>query len=243
MATSAWISFPCANPEARWRYLDDGRIEVDGLGIPTHAWPLAVNQWSSLILPIAAKYGLPAHYIAGPMSFESGGNPKATSYDKAGNPVARGLMQFTWDTAKTIAAGFGRALTNPSELYDPALSIELGAAYLSDLLKRYKGDFVSAMTGYNAGRVICGGCRSGTFWGVCTDGSQYPLLAIKYSNAALAYFPLSGPLPPVVQPPILVPPAPSSWSAIVAVALGGYAAYRLTAGHLRPVRRRRAFAA
>jgi hypothetical protein len=209
--------------------LDDGSIEVEGMGVTrldSKKWPTRVNTHTDTIYFLSGKYGVPAHYIAGVEGFESGGAENATSRDAKGNPLAYGVMQITPGTANVLAPKIGRTSISPNELYDPALSLELGTIYLADLLKRYQGDFVNAAVGYNAGKVICGGCRTGVFWGVCTDGSPYPLRAIQYANAALVNgFPLTGP-PPNVRP-LPIPPGHPFW-AFAFTAAASYAAYRYT---------------
>jgi hypothetical protein len=102
----------------RVRFLDDGRIEIEGKGVVKEDIPTAVNQWASVIWDAANKYGLPAHFLAGIMSLESGGNKNAGSY--AG---AYGLMQLTLDTAKQFK---GRKVTKEELLSDPVLNVDLG---------------------------------------------------------------------------------------------------------------------
>jgi len=204
-------------------------------------WPSRVNGWTDRIYYLSGKYAVPAHYIAGIQGFESGGNENATSRDAKGNPIAYGLMQMTPGTANVLAPKIGRASIAAADLYDPNLNMELGVVYLADLLKRYQGDFVNAAVAYNAGRIICGGCRSGVYWGVCTDGSPYPLRAIQFANAALANgFPLNGP-PPNVRP-LPIPPAHPFW-AFAATAAASYAAYRYAESRMSGGRRRRGRAA
>jgi hypothetical protein len=244
-----WIQFPCSGtPEARWRYLDNGQIEVEGLGVPTGSWNHGIDKWHDNILYFGGKYGVPAYQLAGIIRGEcpSGDAQGCCSPCNAcpgmkncGLCCAYGLMQLTLGTAQSVAKGLGLPIPSAGDLFDPAVSLELGTKYFSDLLKRYNGDFVSAAVGYNAGSVKCGGCSSGTFWNVCTDGSQYPLAAIKYANAALANgFPL-GELPPISQPPIPAGKPISNFNVMVATALGAFGAFHATRKFLAPKRRRR----
>lgn len=71
---------------------------------------------------------------------ESSGNPRVTS--KAG---ARGLMQLMPATARDLG------VTNPDDLYDPAINIDAGARYLNQLLKRFGGDTAAALSAYHSG--------------------------------------------------------------------------------------------
>src|SRR5207247_6573459 len=64
---------------------------------------------------------------------ESKYNPNARS-----GASARGLMQIIPETAKAIAASAGMSEVTPDKLYDPAISIQLGAKYWSTLLGQSK---------------------------------------------------------------------------------------------------------
>lgn len=228
-----WTTFSCTPVRARWRYWEDGRIEVDGMGFPVAAkpprgkdpWSPNVARWREPIASFGAQYGVPEHWIAGIMAFESGGNAAAKS--PAG---AIGLMQIMPATGRAWANMIHRPLSSTDELADPLLNIELGVAGLASLLKDVKGDFVAAAAGYNAGAVRCLKAldtRPG-YWGVLTDGSKYPLRVIQFANRAL----LEG-FPAVPRPPeLLTPPAgkpvPSPLTVAAATAAGALAAYLLT---------------
>ena len=82
-------------------------------------------------------YSVPVDIILSVIEQESGFNPKALS--KAG---AKGLMQLMPATA----AGLGVA--NPYNIHQNVMG---GTKYLSQLLKRFKGDIKKALAGYNAG--------------------------------------------------------------------------------------------
>jgi peptidoglycan lytic transglycosylase len=78
---------------------------------------------------------------------ESGFNPRAIS--SAG---AVGLMQMTPATARSVAAKFRTAYDEKRLLNDETYNTQLGAAELGDLIKYYRGSYVLAFAGYNAGR-------------------------------------------------------------------------------------------
>ena len=78
---------------------------------------------------------------------ESGFNPRAIS--SAG---AVGLMQMTPATARSVAAKFRTAYDEKRLLDDETYNAQLGAAELGDLIKYYRGSYVLAFAGYNAGR-------------------------------------------------------------------------------------------
>lgn len=93
----------------------------------------------------ARETGLPGHLIAGVIRQESAFDPRATS------PVgARGLMQLMPNTAREVSQKVGLAY-RPERLYDPDLSVRLGATYLRELLDRFDGNVELALAGYNGG--------------------------------------------------------------------------------------------
>jgi soluble lytic murein transglycosylase-like protein len=85
----------------------------------------------------AARYKLPADFIAAVLTVESGANPKAVSH--AG---AQGLMQLMPDTAKAMG------VLDP---WDPAQNVMGGARFLRILANRFRGDLVKVLSAYHAG--------------------------------------------------------------------------------------------
>lgn len=180
-----WFDSGCGGPRARW--LADGRIEIEGQGVPVLKLPAAVSQWFPEVAVAADKHGVPAQLVVGVLATESGGNPKAQS------PMgAYGLMQLLVSTATTQA---GKPVSAQALLSDPSLNIDLGTKYIRELWDRYKGNPIKIAAGYNAGSVKCGApgkCPDGpNQWNVITDCSggkavDYPARMFGYSNAALA---------------------------------------------------------
>ena len=82
---------------------------------------------------------------------ESRFDPLATSRDKNGNPVARGVAQFTLGTGKAIWAELGFGWNGANSLYNPIESIIAGAHYLKQLIVRYHGNYTHALEAYNMG--------------------------------------------------------------------------------------------
>ncbi|WP_324051673.1 transglycosylase SLT domain-containing protein [Aeromonas caviae] len=73
-------------------------------------------------------------------------------YPLAQSPVgARGLMQLMPATAKETAGKLGVPYRNEQQLFDPAMNIRLGSAYLKRLLDVYDGNRILAAAAYNAG--------------------------------------------------------------------------------------------
>jgi soluble lytic murein transglycosylase len=72
-------------------------------------------------------------------------------FPQARSPVgARGLMQVMPATGKQVAASIGRP-HNSADLYEVEHNVLLGSAYYKQLLDRYDGNRVFALTAYNAG--------------------------------------------------------------------------------------------
>jgi soluble lytic murein transglycosylase len=93
----------------------------------------------------ARETGLPGHLIAGIIRQESAFDPRATS------PVgARGLMQLMPDTAREMSHKVGVPYA-PERLYDPQVSVRLGAVYFKELLDRFDGNVELALASYNGG--------------------------------------------------------------------------------------------
>jgi peptidoglycan lytic transglycosylase len=72
-------------------------------------------------------------------------------YPEARSPVgARGLMQLMPATGKQVASSLG-ARHSPAALFDVEHNVLLGSAYYRQLLDRFDGNRVFALTAYNAG--------------------------------------------------------------------------------------------
>lgn len=154
--SNSWSTFDCAGTTRRWRVLPDLRIEIDGHGSPVKPWPSEVDQWSDIIAQKAAKYQVPAYWIAAIMALETGGRPglclrKADGSCHTGEGM--GLMAMLLTTAAQEA---GRTVTEHELLNDYDLQIDLGAKLIAELSNKYDGDYVKIAIGYNAGSVRCG---------------------------------------------------------------------------------------
>ncbi|WNG50853.1 transglycosylase SLT domain-containing protein [Archangium minus] len=95
------------------------------------------NKYDNIINEMSKKYKVPARLIKAVIQAESSFNPNATS--SAG---AKGLMQLMPATAQGLGV---------KDRSDPRQSIEGGTKYLSQMLKRYKGNERLALAAYNAG--------------------------------------------------------------------------------------------
>lgn len=99
--------------------------------------PLPDASLSQIIAGAARDTGVSPQLLRAVIRRESGGRPCAVS-DKG----AQGLMQLMPATQQDLG------VTDP---FDPAGNVSAGARYLSDLLKKYKGDLRRALAAYNAG--------------------------------------------------------------------------------------------
>ena len=77
---------------------------------------------------------------------ESAFNPKTVSSAKA-----LGLMQVTPEAGRYIAKKFGVSFDQRRLLHDNVYNVQMGAAELADDLERYRGSYILAFAGYNAG--------------------------------------------------------------------------------------------
>ena len=90
---------------------------------------------------------------------------ESAGYNFAVSPVgARGLMQIMPATGEELARRLGHPWHGPDALFDPALNLKLGTAYLRQLLNHYDGSVETALAAYNWGpghidRRIASGAR------------------------------------------------------------------------------------
>ena len=98
--------------------------------------PLPAADSLTLLREAALRTGLPAALVESVARVESGLRPDAVS-----SKGALGIMQLMPETAKAFDA----------DPHDPAQNIDAGARLLRDLLIKYDGDVVKALSAYNAG--------------------------------------------------------------------------------------------
>lgn len=108
-----------------------------------HAWPAPYEDELREANPTGPPSPALVYSI---MREESGYRPEVISVSGA-----RGLLQLMPDTAKRVARSVSRASFDPDELFEPAVNIELGSAYLGQLLERFDGYASAAIGSYNAG--------------------------------------------------------------------------------------------
>lgn len=175
-----------------WALTRDG-ISTDGgtahrtVGEPEtirHIW----RDYGPLIVGAAQKWGVPVEVIAAVCAVESGGNPLAHRTEPDGR-MSRGLMQTLTDTASDMRG----APVQVDELNEPALSLDLGTAYIAFQRKKTGLDPILVAAAYNAGgirhassprnpwRLVCYPAETGKH---CTDFSRWFGDAMRESRSA-----------------------------------------------------------
>jgi soluble lytic murein transglycosylase len=102
--------------------------------------------WGDLVQEQAVRYGVDPLLLLAVIRQESSFDPRAQS-----GAQAMGLTQVVPSTARNIAARLGRDDFAMRDLFRPAVSLEFGAWFLSQLLGDYKGQVIPALAAYNAG--------------------------------------------------------------------------------------------
>ena len=122
-----------SNSESFLRWDEALRAAAARYAIPDWRW-LKAMMWQESALGTAKSV---ARGLAAPFDVEG-----SKSYDG----LSWGLMQVTLRTARDMKPG-----VTAQELNDPFISIDLGARYFSQMLRRYKGDPERAVRAYNQG--------------------------------------------------------------------------------------------
>ena len=104
------------------------------------------RPFREIVDEMATTYNVPAPLLYAVMRQESSFNPNAISPRKA-----RGLMQMIPTTAIRIADNTKQKRFRVQQLFDPKVSIRLGAAYLKGLLDQFDGNLVCTIASYHAG--------------------------------------------------------------------------------------------
>jgi soluble lytic murein transglycosylase len=104
------------------------------------------TAYSALVGPYAQSTNLDASWVLGLMRSES-----AMATDARSSAGALGLMQIMPDTAQRLAKRHGIPYGGSQTLVQPEENIQLGTAYLRDLLDRFGENPVLATGAYNAG--------------------------------------------------------------------------------------------
>ncbi len=103
------------------------------------------HYWES-VRKFGERHGVEPELILSVIRQESRFRPDALS-----PAAARGLMQFTRSTARQLASELKLQEPKDADLYRPELSVQLGAYYLSKLIKDFDGSVEKALAAYNGG--------------------------------------------------------------------------------------------
>jgi soluble lytic murein transglycosylase len=101
--------------------------------------------WSDLKRSSTAN-GLDPYLVASLIRQESEFNPNAVS-----RANAVGLMQLLPKTGKAVARQVKMKRYTPSQLYTPAVNLQLGTRYFRGMVDKFGGSFEYALAAYNAG--------------------------------------------------------------------------------------------
>jgi soluble lytic murein transglycosylase len=120
-------------------------VSLNGLprALQKHVYPAA---WADLIAEQASTYGVDPLLMLALIRQESSFDPRAQS-----GAQAMGLTQIIPSTARTIAGRLGRDDFALRDLFKPAVSVEFGTWFLSQVLGEFKGRLFPALAAYDAG--------------------------------------------------------------------------------------------
>lgn len=137
--TGAFLALAKSYPDYAQMFPEEMSKEEWSIFYPLTNWN-EISFW-------AGQRGLDPFKVAGLIRQESVFNPRAKS-----SANALGLMQLLLSTARLVAKKYNAstAAVFADNLYDPALNIELGTAYMKDQLEKY-GRIEYMAAAYNAG--------------------------------------------------------------------------------------------
>lgn len=141
-----------AEAEARLNAVDDAQhfSEAERLGVAqavrqSGLTPRQQRRLAAAIVREAERNGLDPLLVVALIRCESSFNNYAVSH-----VGAMGLMQVMPDTGNFLAERSGTELGKTTNLFDAELNVELGTAYLAELIQRF-GTVEKALVAYNAG--------------------------------------------------------------------------------------------
>lgn len=126
-------------------------FELSAYGQNNEAFRRRAKLVEPAIVSTAARHRIDPRILWTIAYLESRFDPKAISY-KRGVPCAFGLMQFIPSTSQRYG------LRNPHDLVQ---SLDAGARYISDLLKRFSGRIDLVLAAYNSGEGTVEAFRDG----------------------------------------------------------------------------------
>jgi soluble lytic murein transglycosylase len=106
-------------------------------------FPMVYND---LALQQGRNQGIQAAWIMGVMRRESAFDANVESGAKA-----LGLMQLIPPTARAVGGKLGLRINGRDDILQPATNVQLGSAYLREMLTKFSGSYAQATAAYNAG--------------------------------------------------------------------------------------------
>lgn len=103
-------------------------------------------KYEQLVMNSAQEQGIRPEWVYGVMRRESAFDDQAMSHVKA-----LGLMQLMPATARQVARKMRLPVKTRQEILQPKNNVQLGSAYLKEMLGRFSGDYIRATAAYNAG--------------------------------------------------------------------------------------------
>jgi soluble lytic murein transglycosylase len=104
------------------------------------------TPYAELVSAAGKQWEIPTDWIYAVMRQES-----LFRKDALSRADARGLMQMLPSTATAVARRWHLPPPGRDSLFDPAVAVPLGAAYLRELLDKYQGQLDQSLAAYNAG--------------------------------------------------------------------------------------------
>jgi hypothetical protein len=188
MTATSTFHNPCGG--RRWRELPDGRIEVEGIGVPSaepgsqryHLVGQTWKNWKHEFRQASREYGIPPAMLAAIAYVETGAwsdDPALQARIESSDGYhSIGIMQPIPST--TTMLGF-----QLNDRFDPLQNIRMGAKLASMNAEDYGLDFPLLAASHNAGSVRC---RPGeNQWGIHTYG-DYIAVAVPAHNALIEHF-------------------------------------------------------
>lgn len=144
--------------------------------IPTRIYKrIYKTEYSEHVYKYAEQYNVDPLMVFAIIKAESNFNPNVVS-----NSGAVGLMQLMDSTAEELCNKMDIFYVKKVSLYNPELNIQLGTKYFSDLMKEYDGNYLLALTAYNAGKGnVKKWIEAGT---IKEDGSDIENIPYKETN-------------------------------------------------------------
>jgi hypothetical protein len=184
MSTYGSTSFTSKCPGAiQWRTLSDGKIEVEGLGVPYadeggyHGDGAVIrkvwDQYKDFILRASERSGIPARWILALIIIESRGVNHGVNSAGAGGMMGM-MLQATGIGLKKV--GIDRPATK-ADVADPEMNILAGAGFMRHQADTFGWELPIIAVSHNAGSPKCSPttrCKS-TIDGAWTfDGTNFP---------------------------------------------------------------------